>query len=287
MVNKSLVVVIAVLMLSMLACNVTVNIPNQKVKTGPTQTEEVKVDALPAGEVADLKLEFGAGELTLNPGDQELLVNGTATYNVKELKPEVTVDGNEVVISNGNLNLEGVPVLKNFKNEWDLALGRDPMNLTIEAGAYKGDIELGGLALNSLRVSDGAADVSLRFSQPNRVEMDTLRYETGASQVLLEGLANANFKSMVFKGGAGNYELDFSGELKRDATVSVDAGLSSIKIIVPEGMAVRVIVDRGLANVDIDSGWEKSGNDYSTNGEGPRLTINVNLGAGNLELSTR
>jgi hypothetical protein len=92
---------------------------------------------------------------------------------------------------------------------------------------------------------------------------------------------------MIFKGGAGEYTLDFSGELKRDATVSVDAGLSSIKIIVPEGTAARVIVDRGLANVDIDNGWEKSGNDYSTTGEGPRLTINVNLGAGNLELSTR
>jgi hypothetical protein len=92
---------------------------------------------------------------------------------------------------------------------------------------------------------------------------------------------------MVFKGGAGEYELDFSGDLQRDATVSVDAGLSSIQIIVPEGMAARVIVDRGLANVDIDSGWEKSGDDYSTSGDGPMLTINVNIGAGNLELSTR
>ena len=75
--------------------------------------------------------------------------------------------------------------------------------------------------------------------------------------------------------------------LRRDATVSVDAGLSSIQIIVPEGMAARVIVDRGLANVDIDSGWEKSGDEYSTAGDGPMLTINVNIGAGNLELSTR
>jgi hypothetical protein len=287
MVNKSLAVVVAVLMLSMLACNVTINVPNQKVKTGATQTDEIKVDALPAGEVADLKLEFGAGELTIQPGDQEMLVNGTATYNVKELKPEVKVDGNEVVVSNGDLELKGMPVLKDFKNEWELELGRDPMNLTIQAGAYKGDIELGDLALQSLQVSDGAADVSLQFSQPNQVDMDTLRYETGASQVRLEGLANANFEKMVFKGGAGNYELDFSGELKRDATVDIDAGLSSIKIIVPEGMAARVIVDRGLANVDIDSGWETSGNVYSTNGEGPRLTINVNLGAGNLDLSTR
>jgi hypothetical protein len=285
--HKSYLAVITVLVLSMLACNATINIPNQKISTGPTQTEEISVDALPAGEVADLRLEFGAGELTLNPGDQEMLVTGTATYNVKELKPEIKVNGNEVVIRNDDLNINGLPVLKDYKNEWDLALSSDPMNLVIQAGAYKGNIELGGLAIQSLQVTDGAADVSLLFSQPNRAEMDTLRYETGASQVHLTDLANANFSKMVFKAGAGEYELDFSGELVRDATVSVDAGLSSITIIVPEGMAARVIVDRGLANVDIDSGWEKSGNDYSTKGEGPSLTINVNIGAGNLVLSSR
>ena len=287
MVKKSMLVIISVLVLAMLACNLSVNIPNRTIKTGPTQTDEIKVDALPAGEVADLRLEFGAGELTINPGDQEMLVNGTATYNVAELKPEVTVSGNEVIISNGDLKLEGLPIMKDFKNEWALDLGADPMNLTIQAGAYQGTLELGDLALQSLQVSDGAADVTLQFSQPNRAEMETLRYETGASQVHLKGLANANFARMVFKGGAGEYELDFSGDLKRDATVSVDAGLSSIQIIVPEGMAARVIVDRGLANVDIDSGWEKSGDEYSTAGEGPMLTINVNIGAGNLELSTR
>jgi hypothetical protein len=287
MVNKSLLAVITLLVLSMLACSATFNIPSQKIQTGPTQTDEINVAALPAGEVADLRLDFGAGELTLNPGDQGTLVTGTATYNVKQLKPEVTVTGNEVVIDNGDLKFNTLPVLKDFKNEWDLALGLDPMNLDIQAGAYQGRIELGGLALHSLKVVDGAADVELTFSSPNLVEMDALRYETGASQIHLTGLANANFSDMNFKGGAGEYVLDFSGELKRDATVTVDAGLSSVKIIVPEGTAARVIVDRGLANVDIDSGWEKSGNDYTTNGEGPELTINVNLGAGNLNLSTR
>jgi hypothetical protein len=287
MVNKSLLVVISVLVLSMLACSVTIDRPNRDVRTGPSQTDEISVAPLPAGEVADLRLEFGAGELTLNPGAQDMLVSGTATYNVQELKPEVTVSGNEVVISNGDLKIEGVPYLKDYKNEWDLRLGSDPLNLVIQAGAYQGDLELGGLALQSLQVSDGAAQVDLAFSQPNPVEMETLRYETGASQVHLTSLANANFSEMDFRGGAGEYVLDFAGELRRNATVTVDAGLSSIKIIVPEGTSARVIVDRGLANVDIDNGWEKSGNDYTTAGEGPRLTINVNLGAGNLELSTR
>jgi hypothetical protein len=287
MINKSILTVIAILVLSMLACSVTINTPSQRFNTSPTKTEEISVEALPAGEVADLRLEFGAGELTLNPGDQDMLVTGTAKYNVKELKPTIEVNGDEVVISNGDLDVDDMPILKNYKNAWDLSLGKDPMNLVIEAGAYESDIKLGDLSLHSLRVSDGAAQVDLGFSQPNQVEMDTLRYETGASQVHLTGLANANFSSMIFKGGIGEYVLDFSGDLKRDANVSIEAGLSSVQIIVPEGMAAVVTFNGGLANVDIDSGWEQSGDEYSTTGQGPVLTINVNLGAGNLELSTR
>jgi hypothetical protein len=73
------------------------------------------------------------------------------------------------------------------------------MHLVINGGAYQGRIELGGLSLLSLEVNDGASDVKLEFSEPNGVVMDTLKYSTGASNVELSGLANANFKSMVFR----------------------------------------------------------------------------------------
>ena len=66
--------------------------------------------------------------------------------------------------------------------------------------------------------------------------------------------------------------------------VTVDAGLSSVTIIVPEGVSARVFVDGGLANVDVGGDWDKLGNEYELSGAGPRLTINVNIGAGNVEL---
>jgi hypothetical protein len=92
---------------------------------------------------------------------------------------------------------------------------------------------------------------------------------------------------MVFKGGAGEYVLDFSGELQSDATITVDAGLSQVTLNIPDGVPARVILDGGLANVDLDSGWSRNGNEYTKEGQGPSLTINVNLGAGNLKLESR
>lgn len=288
MFSKSVIFIISLMALATMACGFTFSIPVSNVNTGPTVTEDISI-ALPEGDgVVDLSLGFGAGELRVSPGGEEALVQGTATYNVPDFKPEITVSGNDVRIENGSLEIEGIPNFgEQFDNKWDLELAPVPMDLTIEAGAYQGKLELGGLALRSVNVMDGAADVDLRFSDPNQIEMETFRYSTGASAVRLRGLANANFDEMEFKGGAGEYTLDFSGELQRDATVTIDSGVSSVRVIVPEGTSARVFFDGGLANVDVDGEWEKRGSQYTLEGEGPRLTINVNLGAGNLELQSR
>jgi hypothetical protein len=284
--SRKIFAVILVLALATMACGINIDLPIRDVKTGPLQTEPIRVENLsdPA-QVADVRIGFGAGRLALSRGSGEALVDGTATFNVEDLRPVVTVNGDQIHIDTGDLNLRGIPYTNDrYRNEWDLQLGTAPMNLSISAGAYEGSFELGGLALESLEVGDGAADVNLNFSEPNVVEMDEFRYSTGASNVELHGLANANFQTMVFKGGAGDYTLDFSGELKRDATITVDAGLSSLKINVPEGISARVLFDGALTNVDLSGAWEKSGNQYTQSGEGPRLTFNINLGAGNVDL---
>jgi hypothetical protein len=287
MYRKPLFLALSVLALVSLACGVSINLPTREVKTGPTVTETVNIPIPEGGGTAQLTLNFGAGELTLAPGAQGALLSGEAEYNVQDLKPEIRINGSSATIQTGDLEFSGIPRFDDeFINRWDFQLSDAPMELEIQAGAYQGNFELGGLSLESLTVKDGAASVDLSFSEPNLVEMGTLRYETGASNVKLSGLANANFEDMVFTSGAGDYTLDFSGELVRDATVDIDSGLSSLRIIVPEGVSARVLVDDSLANVDISAGWEGSGSTYTLQGSGPRLTINVNIGAGSLELDT-
>jgi len=283
---KTLLILITVLALTSLACGVTINLPVTKVTPGPIQTDEISIPVPQnAGRPIRLTLGFGAGDLKVAPGDQTALVKGIATYNVKELKPEITSEGADVTIQTGDFQLKGIPNFgDDYKNSWDLTLADSPMDLRIHAGAYKGEIDLGGLSIESLEVNDGAADVRLEFSAPNKAEMGEFRYSTGASKVTLVGLANANFESMVFKAGAGDYRLDFSGDFKHDATVTIDAGFSSITLVVPQGISARVFVDGGLANVDLGGAWDKSGNEYTLQGDGPRLTINVNIGAGSLTL---
>lgn len=249
----------------------------------PEVTENISVPT-PKEDNVSLKLSFGAGEMTLAPGAEQL-VDGTATYNYSAFKPVITAEGSNVQVGMSEVDFNAFPTFNDLKNIWDLKLGNIPMDLTIEAGAYKGDFEFGGLALNNLTVKDGAADVTMNFSEPNQTEMSVFQYETGASDVKMNGLANANFGLMDFSSGAGDYTLDFSGDLKRDASITISSGLSNVIIVVPEGVNAVITVDSGVSNINAGSSWEKNGNIYTQKGEGPTLTFVIEIGAGNVTIT--
>lgn len=280
--NHKIISAILVLALVSLACGFRFDLP-ESVTVGEDVTEAINVP-VPASEPLRLALDFGAGSLSLAPGAASALVEGTVTYNVTDLKPEITTAGGTVQIEQGNYSFQSGP-LGDIKNIWDLKLGDVPMELIVTAGAYEGNFEFGGLALTGLTVRDGAADVDLSFSSPNQVEMSILRYETGASNVRLNGLGNANFTTLIFNSGAGDYTLDFSGKFQRDATATIESGLSNLILVIPEGANARVTVESGAANINAGPGWSQSGNVYTQAGDGPTLTILVKTGAGNLTLT--
>jgi hypothetical protein len=274
---------VLILTLALSACSLHIQLPITQ-KTGPTVVDDIALPIPADAKLVDLTLSFGAGTLKLNTGTDSLIA-GKATYNLADFKPEVTVNGNTVTIKQGDWRINGIPDMNKIKNEWDLALGNVPINLNVDAGAYKAEYEFGGLSLANLTINDGAADVKLKFSQPNAIEMTMLRYKTGASNVSLTGLANANFASMEFNSGAGNYTLDFSGDLKRDASINIETGVSNMTLVIPSGIPVQLTMEGGLSNVSHGSGWEKNGNLYTQQGSGPQLTILVQLGAGNLTIT--
>jgi hypothetical protein len=284
--RKLLLFPLVLLVLVSLACSVTFNVPQVQNTTGKTVTDTISVP-LPVDKSvpSDVTIQFGAGNLILKPGATDALVTGTAKYNVQELKPVVTASSTGVTIGQGNVKLNVIPGLgSKVINEWDFMLANSPMSLKINAGAYSGTFELGGLAITDLEVIDGAAKVDLGFSSPNTVEMSSLTYSTGASNVSLTGLGNANVSDVSFNGGAGSYTLDFSGQLQRDVTVSVDSGVSSVTIRVPAGVPAQVTSDSTLVSVSTSGSWLQQGSTYQQTGSGYQIIILVKMGAGSLQL---
>ena len=281
--KQKLIPLLAIALLITVACSCGFTVPKAPTPE-PEVTDEITV-AVPSSGKARLALSFGAGELNLSAGAKDALVDGTATYNYSKLKPVIKTDGDSVRIQSGDGTFNAFPNFGDLTNRWDLKLGSAPTDLTIEAGAYTGEFEFGGLALTALTVKDGASTVNLSFASPNKAEMSILRYETGASTVKMIGLANANFGTLDFSGGAGDYTLDFSGDLQRSATATIDAGLCNVILVIPEGVHAIVTVESGAANVSAGAGWSQNSGVYTQEGDGPTLTIIVNIGAGNLTLT--
>lgn len=283
-----LIIPFVVLLMATMACgfNFDFNLPNiQTIETGPTVTEDISIP-YPTSEEPHLEIAFGAGVLDISPGSGDFLVEGVATYNVPELNPQVVEEGRTIRLQQGDGNLEGIPTFgRDLKMEWELELGTAPMELTINGGANQANVDLGGLAITDLTINQGASDSTFGFSGPNEAEMDSFRINAGAANLNLEGLVHANVQDeIVFKGGAGNYTLDFAGNLEQDLFVTIDAGLGNIILVVPEGTQAVVTLEGALTNVNTSGDWSKSGNEFTNDGSGSMIRIRVTMGAGNLEL---
>lgn len=284
--NRILAAALTVALIT-LACGRNLSLPVTKIKTGTLQGVDIQIP-LPEGPSTgvELNLEFVGGNMKLAPGASGYLASGTATFNVADFEPKVEANGSSYTLRSGNLVTKGFPISQgDIENEWDLQLADTPMSLNINAGAYNGSFELGGLSLEKLAISDGGAEVTAAFSAPNMVEMSSFTYATGASSAVLKGLANANFEQMTFNSGAGDYTLSFDGDLQRPAGVTIESGLGTVNIIVPAGANAQVTVD-GLSTANADGGWSQNGKVYTLSGDGPALTITVTMGAGTLNLKT-
>lgn len=265
---------------SMLACTLSVNVP--EIRTGVTETKNINENGTAGDNPLRVSIQMGAGSLNIAPGATSS-IEGTIDYNVLDWEPKITNSGNLIEISQSNTNSVGVPSGQ-IVNRWDLQLGSKPMELSISTGANEGNFDLSGLSLTRLSISDGASKSNVVFSNPNPVVMEKLEYHTGASEVKLNGLGFAHLRNLEFSGGAGSYRIDFSGQLIDDMNVKVSAGMSDVTLVIPTGTHAIVTINGGLSNINPTGTWSINGNSYETGNGGPTITINVDMAVGNLSL---
>ncbi len=127
---------------------------------------------------------------------------------------------------------------------------RVPMGLSFELGAVEADLQLGGLRLTDVSLKSGAADVTLRFDQPNLDRVRTLALEVVAANTKVVRAGNSGVERVRANIGAGALDLDLSGELTHDVVVSATLGLGSFTLRVPSDMGVTVDASTFLADFE-------------------------------------
>ncbi len=278
--KKQLILVITIFFIATLACS----LQNMQLETIDPQIVFIS-EPFP-GENLETQLVFKmtGGKFIITP-DAEGLVNGSIKYNVESWAPEFIRRDHYFEVRQVNpFRITGFPIGE-VENSWELGLTKAlPLDLTIEGGASENNYDLSGLYLTNLKITQGASDTTVHFDAPNPSTMEEFTFTTGASSARFIGLGNANFKSMTMSGGAGNYTLDFTGNLLHDTVVDVKAGVSNFTIVIPTGMSAVVINKGAVSNVNTQGTWLVTDQSYTTLNEGFTLTINLDLSVGNVNL---
>jgi hypothetical protein len=261
--NKSRWVVVGVLLLvlgSALAtgCNI------KTLDIGELRTDSETVELGSAQEVT-AEIMLGAGKLAISGGSNDLL-EAQFTYNVANLKPEVSYD---ISAGNGQLTIEQpdteeVPSLDmdKYRYEWDLRLNDDvPMDLAVKVGAGESRLALNSLLLSSLKFENGAGDV----------EID---------------LSGSAVRDLDVRMGAGDVHVDLSGNWQQDLAATIKGGVGKATVILPTTAGVRATVRGGLGQVNADA-LNKDGDVYTNDAYGQSdvtLDIEIEGGVGEINL---
>jgi hypothetical protein len=236
---------------------------NEGARVGDLQTETQTVELSDADSV-DVEIQMGAGNLEVSGGASELL-EATFTYNVEELNPQATYSNGRLEIKDSDVDesIRSLFDLDEYRNEWDLRLNdATPMEMNINLGAGRSNLDLSTLALTSLTMDGGAGEIVLDLSD------------------------SQSLGRLDFRIGVGNSTIDLTGEWQDDLDARIEGGLGQLNLRLPSDVGVSVQVNTGIGAVEA-TGLTQNGDTYTNDAFGVSdvtLHIDVEGGVGQINL---
>lgn len=220
-----------------------------------------------------IRVQYGAGRLELRGTSDPVLYAMRLRYDETRAAPLHRHDAEQHstvlgIESLGRALRTSSGGDRDEAGELKLALpNRVPLELDLELGGTQSQIELGGLALRSLRMECGATDANLLFSTPNRIPMRDMEIDVGAADFFALHLANANAEHIRVRGGVGVVDLEFGGTWTRDMDVTARLAVGKLILRIPSDVGVRLEVQRLAAGFEHEGFVKRDDAWYSDNWE--------------------
>lgn len=225
-------------------------------------------------------VEYGAGSLKLRAADGGVLYRMSLRYDEEIFEPVSDFSGHRLRLGVESIG-RGFRIGRNKQSgELDIEFARGiPMDMDLEYGAVRADIDFGGLALTDLDLSTGASQSMIDISEPNSVSMSTARFEIGAAEFEARHLGNLNAERIEIDAGVGQITLWLNGRWQRDARISIDMGLGALELRVPEGLGLRLRKEGFLVSLDSEGLIKRGDWYYSLDYEDADRKVTVDLDA--------
>jgi hypothetical protein len=226
-----------------------------------------------------VQVSYGAGRFKVRAADGGLLYRMQVRYDEDVFAPRADFEGRRLHLGVENIG-KSIRMGKNQGGEMDLQLARGlPMDLDLEFGAVRGDVDLGGLSMTGLQLKTGASESTVDISEPNGSRMRQATFEVGAADFTARHLGNLNAGSIEVNAGIGEVTLWFTGDWQQDASVSLSMGLGSLELVFPEGLGVRLTKDSFLTSVDTEGLVKRGDAYYSPDWESAERKVTIELDA--------
>ena len=210
----------------------------------------------------EVNVEYGAGRFSVGPAEAGVLYHMQIEYDEDVFEPLAEYRGSSLRIGVESLGRRIRLGRDRPAGTMELALSRDvAMDLNMDFGAVRADIDLGGIRLTRLEINTGASRTVIDISEPNPETMSQASMDVGAAEFTVLNLGNLNTSVIEIDAGIGHIELGFTGDWRQNARVSVDMGLGSLVLRFPRGLGVRLVKDTFLTSLD-SQGLVKRGDTY-------------------------
>lgn len=246
-----------------------------------------------------VNLKYGNGYIIIGKSDPQHVYEGEFTYG--KYSPDLKYD---IVNNEGRLNIffsgEAKDTNENGRKEDIYSLNElyenqlllnfnegIPLDLNLDLGVSKGNIDLSGLKVRKLTLEMGVSKTGIIFNEVNSIEMESFRVEGGVGKFSIENLGNANVSDFSFEGGVGSYQLDFRGNYQQNLTGKIELGIGKLILYLPRNIATRLSVDKSFfSSLHIDEVF-KDGNTYTNErwGKGgPNIDLYIESGMGKIKV---
>lgn len=239
-----------------------------------------------------VRVQYGAGTLTLGTAPAPMLYHMELRYDEESGRPIHYFDSTARSLTVGldKQSMRLVRGVRGNRGELRLELTRQaPLDLSLDLGAVKGDLDLSGFRLTNLRLSSGAAEIRVRADTLNTAAMQLLEIDVGAASVRLDGVANLKTPKIRASVGVGELTMDFSGEWTQDIDATIDLALGHLDLRVPADVGIRIEIESFLSGFDKDRFTKRGNAYYSRNYDRAmhHLELKVNAALGNVDIDHR
>jgi len=241
-----------------------------------------------------VELDYGVGNVEVRRSDQaDTLYAYRLDYD--RLHYEMETDFSPgVPEARFRLELDSTGRLPLGDNNNDLLFelsGDVPLDLAFSTGVGESYFDLTGLDVRRVRHRGGVGRSELTFDTPQREPIESIDVNSGVGEVVFRGLGNTRVRRFRCDGGVGEATLDFTGEWGEGETRAyIDLGVGELRMIIPEDLAVEVVVDEGFLSEVWARDFERRGNRYVRNaepGQPARLVMEIDSGLGGVRMELR